>query len=479
MKDIYFSGDGSSDKGSRNSRENNRQYRSNNNGGDSRYTYFEDIYSDSGKSSQNTANRPQQGRGSQRDIPMNRTQQNGKSYPTYYEDIDSGAYPKQGQQRHPARYEDVDSGAYPKQGQQRRPARYVDVDSGAYPKQGQQRRPAPQDISSGAKKKRKKSKMGCGCGCLTAIVAFILVIAIAGFALFRVANSLFSEMVYDDTIHSNVFVNEDDLFRSDKVTNILLIGVDRREAEEASRSDTMMLLSIDKANKKIKLTSFMRDMWVDIPGEGYAKINSSCVWGGPQLVMDTIEYNFNVDIDDYMLVDFDMFTKIVDGLGGVQVEVTEAEAAYFGSGRQYAPPMSIEAGNTLLNGEEALWYCRIRYLDDDFHRTERQRKVISAIIAKATETSPQELLQIAKDVMPYIETSISESSLMRLALGALFSYIHYDIEQQQIPADDTWEYGTRQTQSVILIDVDKNRNALYDFIYAPDAESDNGENGEE
>lgn len=321
--------------------------------------------------------------------------------------------------------------------------------------------------------------MGCGCGCLTVLIALILVVAIAGFAIFRVANSLFSEMVYDDTIHSNVFVNEGDLFKSDEVTNILLIGVDRREADEASRSDTMMLLSIDSANKKIKLTSFMRDMWVDIPGEGYAKINSSCVWGGPQLVMDTIEYNFNVDVDDYMLVDFDMFTKIVDGLGGVEVEVTEAEANFFGSGKRYAPPMKINSGNTVLNGEEALWYCRIRYLDDDFHRTERQRKVISAIISKATETSPQDLIQIAKDVMPHIETSISQSELMKLAFGALISYIHYDIEQQQIPADDTWEYGTRQTQSVILIDVEKNKNALYDFIYAPDTESDNGENAEE
>ncbi len=453
MKDIYFSGDDNGGNNGRNNRGNNRQYRNNNNSGENRYTYFEDIYSDSGKDIQSgrdiqsNSNRPPQNSNRQRDIPMNRQRP-------------SSARPQQNGQRYPTEYEDIDSGARPRPNQQRRPI-------------------PPQDISSGAKKKGRKRKIGgCGCGCLTVIIALILVICIAGFGIFRVANTLFSEMTYDDTIHSNVFVNEDELFKSDKVTNILLIGVDRREAEESSRSDTMMLLSIDKANKKIKLTSFMRDMWVDIPGEGYAKINSSCMWGGPQLVMDTIEYNFNVDIDDYMLVDFDMFTKIVDGLGGVQVEVTEKEAAYFGSGRRYAPPMKIDAGNTVLNGEEALWYCRIRYLDDDFHRTERQRKVISAIIAKAKETSPQELFQIGKEVMPYIETSISQNELIQLAFGALLSYIHYDIEQQQIPADDTWEYGTKQGMSVILIDVDKNKNALYDFIYAPDTEGDNGENNE-
>lgn len=444
MKDIYFSGDDNGGNNGRNNRDSNRQYRNNNNSGNNRYTYFEDIYSDSsrdinsGRDIQSSSGRSQSPN-RQRDIPMNRQRT-------------STTRPQQNGQRYPAEYEDIDSGARRRQGPPKRPSQ-------------------PQDISSGAKKKSSKKKIGCGCGCLSVIAIFLIIIGVIGFSVFRVANSLLSEMKYDDTIHSNVFVNEDDLFKSDKVTNILLIGVDRRQAEESSRSDTMMLLSIDRANKKIKLTSFMRDMWVDIPGEGYAKINSSCMWGGPQLVMDTIEYNFNVDIDDYMLVDFDMFTKIVDGLGGVQVEVTEKEAAYFGSGRQYAPPMKIDAGNTLLNGEEALWYCRIRYLDDDFHRTERQRKVISAIIDKAKDTKPKELIEIGKEVMPYVETSIPQSELMKLGLGALVSYMHYEVEQQQIPADDTWEYGTKKGMSVILIDVEKNKNILYDFIYAPDTET--------
>lgn len=451
MKDIYFSGDDNNNSGRRDNGQYNRQYKNNNNSNENRYTYFEDIYSDSsrdihsGRDIQSSSGRVQSPN-RQRDIPMNRQRP-------------STARPQQNGQRYPTEYEDIDSGARRRQGSPKRPV-------------------PPQDISSGAKKKSSKKKIGCGCGCLGVIAIFLIIVGVIGFSVFRVANSLLSEMKYDDTIHSNVFVNEEDLFKSDEVTNILLIGVDRRQSEESSRSDTMMLLSIDRANKKIKLTSFMRDMWVDIPGEGYAKINSSCMWGGPQLVMDTIEYNFNVDIDDYMLVDFDMFTKIVDGLGGVQVEVTEKEAAYFGSGKRYAPPMKIDAGNTLLDGEEALWYCRIRYLDDDFHRTERQRKVISAIIDKAKDTKPQELIEIGKEVMPYVETSIPQSELMKLGLGALVSYMHYEVEQQQIPADDTWEYGTKKGMSVILIDVEKNKNILYDFIYAPDTEGDNGENNQ-
>lgn len=377
-------------------------------------------------------------------------------------------------QQRPAHYEDVYSDSSMAPGYEDIPMNRRQMPpggGGSGEKSGGSRRPPMEDISSGAKKPRKKRKKGCGCGCFTSVIALFLIVAgVLGFAGYNLANKLFDEIKFDDTTHSNVFVNENDLYKSDDVTNILLIGVDRRNPEAASRSDTMMLLSIDRANKKIKLTSFMRDMWVDIPGEGYAKINSSCVWGGPQLVMDTIEYNFNVDIDSYMLVDFDMFIKIVDGLGGVQVEVTEKEAAYFGSGKKYAPPMKIESGTPTLNGEEALWYCRIRYLDDDFRRTERQRKVISAVINKVSQTNPADLYEIAKSVMPYVETDMASSQLMKLAAGTVTSYMRYDIEQLRIPADNTWKYGTRKGLSVILIDTEKNEKALYDFLYTADEE---------
>lgn len=453
MKDIYFSGDDNNNSGRRNDSQYNRQYNRNNNSSENRYTYFEDIYSDS-------SNDIQSGRDIYSNSDRSQTPNRQRDIPMSHQRPSSGRPSQQNGQRYPSEYEDIDSGAHRRQAPSKRPV-------------------PGEDISSGAKKKSRKKKIGCGCGCLSVIAIFLIIVGVLGFGVFKVANDLLSEINYDnDLIRQNEFVNEDDLFKSDEVTNILLIGVDRRDADESSRSDTMMLLSIDRANEKIKLTSFMRDMWVEIPGKGYSKINSSCMWGGPKLVMDTIEYNFNVDIDDYMLVDFDMFTKIVDGLGGVQVEVTEKEAAYFGSGRKYAPPMKIEAGNTLLNGEEALWYCRIRYLDDDFHRTERQRKVISAIINKAKETKPKELIKISKDVMPYVETSIPQNELMKLGIGALFSYMHYDIEQQQIPASKTWEYGSRNGMDVILIDVEANKNILYDFIYAPDTEtpSDNDNN---
>lgn len=362
-----------------------------------------------------------------------------------YVDIDSGRFETE--------YEDIYSDS------ERDPRRK----SGGNPGRNQGSRPSNQP------QKRKKKKKRSGCGCLTGILAFLLAVCVCvSFLGYRVINGLFDNVTYDEKIHSNVFITDDNLYKNEEVTNILFIGVDRRENKEASRSDTMMLFTIDRVNEKIKLTSFMRDMWVDIPGEGYAKINSSCMWGGPQLVMDTIEYNFKVDVDNYVLVDFEMFTKIVDGLGGVSVEVTEKEAAYFGSGKLYAPPMKIEAGTPLLTGEEALWYCRIRYLDDDFHRTQRQRKMISAIINKAKQTNITDLVKIAKEVMPFIETGIPQEELVSLAFGAAFSFLKYDIEQLSVPAEGTWSYGTKKGMSVILTDVEKNQQALYDFIYTVD-----------
>ena len=129
-------------------------------------------------------------------------------------------------------------------------------------------------------------------------------------------------------LESNKYASAFELKSSPFVSNILLLGVDGK-ADSSSRSDSMILVSVDFAHMKIKLTSFLRDSWVEIPSKGKkAKLNSACSSGGPQLVVDTIEYNFGVDIDHYVMVDFNMFTQIIDSLGGVTVEVTKKEAKF-------------------------------------------------------------------------------------------------------------------------------------------------------
>lgn len=321
-----------------------------------------------------------------------------------------------------------------------------------------------EDIKSGRQKRRRKKHV-----LLKIFLALIALILAAALAVGSYVYRLMGSFDYNEAGHkNNVYVDESKLFGSKDVTNILFMGVDRRNADENSRSDTMMLLSIDRANKKLKLTSFLRDSWVYIPDNGYAKLNASCAWGGAQLVMDTLEYNFNVKIDHYMLVDFEMFQNIVNKLGGITVAVTEKEARYMRDDVH----LNIQAGeNVRLDGNEALWYCRIRYLDSDFMRTQRQRKVLSAVIDKAKSTPIPTLIELVREILPDVETDIRQSELMKLAAGTALSYMRYDVEQMRIPADGTWKSKTIKGQSALSLDIEENQQQLYDFLYTKDAEN--------
>ena len=277
--------------------------------------------------------------------------------------------------------------------------------------------------------------------------------------------NMFRSVDYNETGHKdNVFLDSSQLTQSRAVKNILLLGVDRRNADDSSRSDTMLLVSIDTVHKKIKLTSFMRDSYVYIPEKKKsARLNAACAYGGAQMVMDTIEYNFNIKIDHYMLVDFSMFEGIINGLGGVQVDITEKEAKYM---RDVVHLKNIQAGeNIQLNGKEALWYCRIRKLDSDFMRTQRQRKVMTAIIQKAKKTNLFALYAMGKDVAAQIETDMTPTDLTVLAVSGALRYLRYDIEQCSIPTDGTWKNKRIDGNAVLSLDLEANCKYLKEFIY--------------
>ncbi len=273
-------------------------------------------------------------------------------------------------------------------------------------------------------------------------------------------------------LKANAYIADSELLHADYLKNILLIGVDAREGEDAekTRSDTMMLVTIDTRNNQIKLTSFLRDMYLEIPGYREDKLNAAQSRGGTQLLVDTLEYNFKIRIDNYMFVSFEMFTTIIDKLGGVDVEITEKEAKYINSKDHmsrddgFAFPEPLSGGMQHFTGAQALWYSRIRYLDSDFMRTARQRKVISALVRKATQQSPAELFELVGEVMPLVRTDLTEDEIMNLGLHAL-SYLQYDIVQQQIPAQDAYKSGTRRSQSVLLPDMEKNRSVLKTFVF--------------
>lgn len=317
-------------------------------------------------------------------------------------------------------------------------------------------------ITSPPPKKQKSKKNGAiSVKKKIGIVLLALIVLIVG-SVFPVLGRI----NYDDK-KENEYIEGSQLESSAMVKNILLLGVDARSNDEASasRSDTMMLVSLDMKHHCIKLVSFLRDTWVYIPSLGYEqRLNAACSDGGYQNVVNTIEYNFNIDIDSYVVTDFEMFKVLVDSLGGVEVDVTKAEAKEVtGHPKRYGN-VTLESGKSTLTGEQALAYCRIRKIDTDFVRTQRQRTVMSAILNKVTHSNPFRLYKMAFNSAPYIETNMSKGELISFVLQAGIC-VTGGIHQTGVPFDGTWDYATIQGNSVISINTEKNKDKLIDYVY--------------
>ena len=308
----------------------------------------------------------------------------------------------------------------------------------------------------GKRKKKKSVKGKIFLALFSLLLVFVLCLGIYGV-------STLSEINYEKR-GDNKYVSQSNLVSDPAVKNILLIGCDARGDVEGNRSDTMILLSIDTKTRKLKLTSFLRDSYVYIPEKGYNnKLNAAFSYGGQNTLIDTLEYNFGVNIDNYVMVDFKAFRQLVNLLGGITVDgVTEKEAKYM---REAVKIPSVKEGTNKMDGKTALWYCRIRYIDNDFRRTERQRKVISAIIKKVTRTDIITLIGICKKVLPNVSTDIPTTDLMSLAVNAALRYLWYDIDQQQIPADGEWADRWVGSQQVVALDFEANKKILKEFIY--------------
>ncbi len=299
-----------------------------------------------------------------------------------------------------------------------------------------------------------KAKIAAAIGGL--LLVFLLGIFIYGYIAM-------GSIDYDDSITKNSYIDEKDLLHSSRVKNILIIGSDGREEVSGERADTMILFSIDKKNKQLKLTSFLRDSYIYIPALGYEdKLNAAYSAGGAQLTMDTIEYNFGIKIDSYITINFEVFKQFINLIGGIPIDVADYEADYMVDELKY---IYIKPGVNVMNGNAALMYCRMRYLDDDFHRTQRQRKVIKAVVAKAAKTNLFKLMGIVKDIAPNIKTDSSRNQLISLGAGAALKFLRYDIVQQQIPANGTWWDDSVNGASVIDFDLDENREILEKFIF--------------
>lgn len=281
----------------------------------------------------------------------------------------------------------------------------------------------------------------------------------------------------DESVDPNLPVNNNpnamqfgtgDIISDPNIQNILLIGSDTRGGELYGRSDSMMIVSIDKKNNQIKITSLLRDMYVKIDGMQDNRINVAYGHGGPKLLADTIQKNFRIKLDNYVRVDFESFKKLINMLGGVQVTLTKAEAneinnhpgTYFTNGQT----QQVKAGLNTLNGAGALAYSRIRHIDSDFGRTQRQRTVIEALMKKMKSSSPGTILGVIQEIQPYVQTDLTNDQLTSLSFGAP-SYLSNSLSQLSIPANGAYTSENIRGMAVLVPDIEKNKALIWKFIY--------------
>lgn len=243
-----------------------------------------------------------------------------------------------------------------------------------------------------------------------------------------------------------------------RVVNILLVGQDRREGETQARSDSMILCSLDRDAKRLTMTSFLRDLYVPIPGHGSNRINAAYSYGGINLLEQTIEDNFAVSVNGSIEVDFQQFSGIIDLLGGVPIDLRQDEAEIINQ----ETGSSLTEGLQTLTGQQALTYSRIRSLDldGDFSRTNRQRKVLQAIMDICRNAGPAKLIPMMNQLLPMITTNLSSGQLLLLALEVVPQLSDFQLTSQRIPADGTFSDDTIDGMSVLVADLDAARQLL-------------------
>ncbi|AQM59425.1 LCP family protein [Clostridium baratii] len=287
---------------------------------------------------------------------------------------------------------------------------------------------------------------------------FVLLLVSVGGAYFYIHNLL------DKT--EKVEINEENLgitpenkelaVKNKGVTNIALFGIDAQNGN-TGRSDAIMILTIDKDHDKIKLSSIMRDSYTDINGRGKDKINHAYAFGGPELALNTINKNFNLSIDKFITVNFTSLPKIVDKIGGIEMNLTEGDLKYM----KYT---DLSTGKNTLNGTQALSYARIRYDGGDQRRTERHRNVITAIFNKIKSMPVSSYPGTLNELLPLVSTNISSSQFMTLGKD-IISTGATSIEEHRVPCNNHSNGKNINGVYYMTFDIDAETKELHKFIY--------------
>ena len=259
---------------------------------------------------------------------------------------------------------------------------------------------------------------------------------------------------------------------SDEWWNVLLLGCDSYTKNDYQRTDSMIIVSINAAKGQVKLTSLMRDTWIPVPGsKNHRKLTELCAMGGPELTIRAINESFGMNISDYALISMEGMAEIIDLIGGLDLDVTEEERKALNKGLFDLSPLSgmeplEQSGEGVhLNGNQATAFARIRKIDSDYVRTERQRTVLLAIADKIKNgASAGTLLTIVTTLMGYVDTNLSLTEIMTIASVGMKLDMG-SVEQYRVPVDGTFDSGTFNGVWCIKPNFEKNTTLLHSFIY--------------
>lgn len=306
------------------------------------------------------------------------------------------------------------------------------------------------------------------------IIILLLLIGLASYVGFFIWSKL-SKINYESIDKSDLDINEnlynevsDNVSKKefDDIRTIALFGTDSRDSNNmyAGRSDTIIIASINPKNKSIKLISIPRDTYVNIPGRGMDKINHAYAFGKEQLSIKTINNNFGLNISEYITIDFSGLIHIIDSIGGVELNITEAEKNYINSG---VSKKISSSGKVTLNGEQALQHSRNRTVGNDFARASRQRDVLEAIINKLSNKDMSEISRFCDIFLPQVKTNMNVTGYLddvALALTQKDSYLK-NIYSVQIPSLNYSRGQMIDGVYYFTTDLNKAKGEFIEYIY--------------
>lgn len=317
-------------------------------------------------------------------------------------------------------------------------------------------------------RQKKRKRMTTAVILRRLVLAAVLLIAAFFVSYYTLIDALTADIVRTEIVTDTVVAPSASVAHIDvrgdtsTVKNVLLLGIDD-DGESGSRSDTIMIASVDTRNDTVKLCSILRDNYVSIPGRNDNRINAAYAFGGAELALQTIEANFRVDIDYYVSVNMEAMRHIVDAVGGVTITITEAEAKQINRYSWSSAP-AVSAGEMQLDGKQAVSYAQIRKIDSDFGRTSRQRVLINAIAAKCKTMSLGKLASMVSTVSPYLTTNLTSAEIASLGLKVMPA-LNNEIEQMSIPVEETYSNKHINGMDVLVGDIEENTRLLHEFIY--------------